>query len=106
MKYIKQGFAISVPVNEDYTVRANILKTDTDKPNIYDFTLEISQNSIGQYHSVAGDEVYRMESDSINRDVADYILRIYQEGFFSTAIKKYEYLISFIEFGAWNYERR
>lgn len=104
MKYTKQGFTITVPVNEAYTVRANILKLDETMPNTYDFTLEISRSDLRQFQAIGEDEVYRMESSSINRDVADYILNIYREGFFNKIIKKYEYLICFMEFGMRNYE--
>ena len=103
MKYEKLGFAITVPVNENYSVRANILRVD-GKNNTYDFTLEISNNESGLSQLIGEDEVYRMESTRINSDVADYILRLNKEGFFKPIIEVYEYITKFVTLGLSNYD--
>lgn len=96
-KYRKEGFSIIVPINEEYLIRANILKAGQDLPNHYNFTLEISETDRNIFQLIGDNEIYCMESDFINRDVSDYILKIYEEGFFDAIAARYTYAMKFLD---------
>lgn len=89
MKYTKIGFAITVAINEDYIVRANINKTEL--PDTYDFELELSTTDDICWIPVNENETYRMVGHAINSEVADYILKIDHDGYFSPAMEQYSF---------------
>lgn len=96
-RYRKEGFAIIVPINDEYLVRANISKAGRELPYHYNFTLEISETDRNMFQLIGDNEVYCMESDFINRDVADYILKIHDEGFFDAIAARYTYAMKFLD---------
>lgn len=98
MKYEKLGYGITVAVKNNYLVRANILKV-RNYNNTYDFTLELSKNTIERFIPFSDTEVYRMESENINSDVADYILNLDRENKLDSLIKFYEDLITYERLG-------
>lgn len=98
MKYEKLGYGITVAIKNNYLVRANISKV-RDCNNTYDFTLELSKNIIERFIPFSDTEVYRMESENINSDVADYILKLARENKLDSLIKFYEDLITYERIG-------
>lgn len=98
MKYEKIGYGITVAVKNNYLVRANILKV-RDYNNTYNFTLELSKNTTERFIPFSDTEIYRMKSENINSDVADYILHLERENKLDSLIKFYEDLITYERLG-------
>lgn len=94
MKYEKLGYGITVAIKNNYLIRANILKV-RDCNNTYDFTLELSQRVLERYVPLSDTDIYRMESENINSDVADYILKCDSKGDFDSLIQVYEDSITY-----------
>lgn len=98
MKYEKLGYGITVAIKNNYLIRANILKV-RDCNNTYDFTLELSQKALERFVPFSDTDIYRMESENINSDVADYILKCDSNGDFDSFIQIYEDSITYEMFG-------
>ena len=90
MKYTKQGFAILVPINGTYTMRATICRTENAE-NTHDFTLELGREDTGIWQQLSSDSIYRIQAEKVNSETADYILTLYKNGHLKSAIENYEY---------------
>lgn len=96
MKYLKLGYSIETQITKDYTVRANICRTDE---HTYEFTLELCHTDIGQYHLINDDDIFRIDSDNVNHDVAAYILELFQKDYFTAFMDRYEYWVKCMTIG-------
>lgn len=94
MLYEKSGFEIKVTLNDSYIIEAKIVELH-DLDHIYDFTMYLNKKDIDSSILVSSSsteiDTYRIESQRVNYDVANYILRLNEENFFTPYIEKYEY---------------
>lgn len=100
MEVTKIGYAISIDINKDYIVRANILHTGELKDNTYEITLELRRKDIGKWDCM-GDEVYHLESNKkkINTNTIALINRLNEKNFFKYYIDRYEFELKCFETG-------
>ncbi|MDL2302746.1 hypothetical protein LJC58_10425 [Lachnospiraceae bacterium OttesenSCG-928-D06] len=97
MKYEKIGFCITIDFENEYLVRANILKMKEE--SMYEFTLELMRKDIGLYMPINNDTVYQLESKRVNADVTNVIEKYFIDDYFTQFVNKYEELVMFLSLG-------
>lgn len=100
MKFNKVGFAISVEINDDYLVRANVLHVGKYNEDNYEVRLELRRKDIGKWDCM-GEEVCKIVSprQEVNTNVEKLITKMNDEGFFKRYIDRYEFEIKCFEIG-------
>lgn len=94
-RFEKHGFTISISIDKDYIVIANILLIDKESKG-YEVTLSLKRNDIGRIDTL-DEEHYPILSDNVNTDVCNFIVDKYNKGFFTKYINRYESEIHYLE---------